>query len=248
VQDSTAGTLGTLQCWSLSLYGVTCATGSGACGPCLPIVTGIINTNNPAQTNRLFADRVVASCGSPKSYPGIGASGSFHYNVYGYTNTTGAAACVSVTVSAAACNVQAGAYLDTFVPSNIAANYLGDSGYSTGVAPGGTLSFSVNVPPGHTLIVVVAEAGAGTGCAAGYTLAVTGLPCSPPTLNVQSVPPGQARLFWTNSAGGYLLESSPAAGPTSWTGVPTEPLVSGGNYNVTNATSGSSKFYRLHKP
>jgi autotransporter-associated beta strand protein len=248
VQDSTAGTIGTLQCWSLALYGVTCATGSGACGPCLPMVTAIINTNNLAQTNRLLADRVVASCASPKPYPGVGATGSFNYNMYAYTNTTGAAACASVAVTAGACNVQAAAYLDSFVPSNIAANYLGDSGYSTGTAPGGTLSFSVNVPAGHTMIVVVAESAAGTGCASGYTLAVTGLPCPAPALNVQALPPNQARLFWTNSAGGYLLESSPAMAPNTWTGVGNEPLVSGGYYNVTNPTPGASKFFRLHKP
>ena len=248
VTDSTAGTTGTMHCWSLALSGVTCATGSGACGTCLPVVTGIINTNSPAQTNRLLANGVVASCGLTKSYPGVGATGSFHYNVYGYTNTTGGAVCPSVTVSAAACNVQAAAYLDTFVPSNIAANYLGDSGYSTGAAPGNTTSFSVNVPAGHTMIVLVAETSSGAGCSSGYNLAVTGLPCPPPTLNVQASPPGQARLFWTNSAGGYLLESTPAIGPGTWTGVPNEPIVSGGNYNVTNTTSGASKFYRLHKP
>jgi autotransporter-associated beta strand protein len=247
ITDSFAGSLGALRCWSLALYGYTCAAGSGACAPCLPPVSGVITTNNLSQTNRLFVDRVVAACGLPKALPAA-VAGSYHYNLYGYTNTSGADACVTVMLSAPACNVQATAYLDNFDYSNIANNYLGDSGYSTGVAPGNMTSFSVTVPAGHTVIVVVNEGSPGAGCAAGYTLALSGLPCPPPLLNVQSLPPTQARLFWTNSAGGYLLESTPVIGPTTWTGVPEEPLVSGGNYNVTNTTSGPSKFYRLHKP
>jgi hypothetical protein len=82
----------------------------------------------------------------------------------------------------------------------------------------------------------------------GYSLTLSGLPCPPPALNIQSLPSDQARLFWTNSAGGYLLESTPSLGAPGWTGVGTEPAVSGGNYNVTNATAGPGKFYRLHLP
>jgi autotransporter-associated beta strand protein len=247
ITDSVGGSIGALRCWSLALYGVTCSAGSGVCAPCLPVVTDVITTGDWAQTNRLFAGRVVAACGAPKSFPGI-VGGAYHYKSYGYANTSGVDACVTVMISAPACNVEAAAYLDNFDYSNIANNYLGDSGYSTGVAPGNITSFSVTVPAGHTAIVVVNETSPGGGCAAGYTLSMSGLPCPPPTLNVQSLPPGQARLYWTNSAGGYLLESTPSLAPTNWAVVGTEPLVSAGNYNVTNATTATNQFYRLHKP
>ena len=101
-----------------------------------------------SQTNRIARLLVVSSCGSPKPYPGSTA-GSFHYDVYAFTNTSPADACVSVLLTAG-CAVQAGVYLNSFDPLNIATNYLGDSGYST---DGGPQSCSVTVPAGAKFLV-----------------------------------------------------------------------------------------------
>jgi len=82
-----------------------------------------------------------------------------------------------------------------------------------------------------------------------YALVVTGGACPPPRLDIAPVPASQVRLFWPSTAGGYLLESTPSLlPPTTWTGVPNEAIISGGKYNVTNNSTGTSRFYRLHKP
>src|SRR4029077_1576318 len=101
----------------------------------------------------------------------------------------------------------------SFNPTNIANNYLADSGYSTSSAESATNAFSCNIPNGATFVVVVNEIDPNVGCN-NYTLTLSGLPCPPPALAVEDVPTANAHLFWPNSAGGYLLESSPLAQPT----------------------------------
>jgi hypothetical protein len=52
-----------------------------------------------------------------------------------------------------------------------------------------------------------------------------------------------------SAAGGYQLESETNAQAAAWTTVTNEPIVSGGNYNVTNsAVLPTNQFYRLHMP
>ena len=136
-------------------------------------------------------------------------------------------------------------YLD---PLNITNNYLGDSGDSTVDVNPGPQSCSVTVPAGAKFLVSVNEMTPGAGCGS-YTVQVSGLPCPPPVLNIQSVPTNKARLFWSTSAGGYLLESESNLVAKAFGTVTNEPIVSGGNYNVTNsAVSPTNRFYRLRKP
>src|SRR5262249_40642772 len=56
----------TLRCWSLLLYPLTCAPGSGLCDTCLPAITNAISAADPRQNNRWFRDSIVSSCASPK--------------------------------------------------------------------------------------------------------------------------------------------------------------------------------------
>ena len=139
-------------------------------------------------------------------------------------------------------NVFAAAYLSSYEPTNLCFNYLGDAGASLQQS-----SFSILVPAGGVYAVVVNEVNANGGCA-NYVLSLSGLPCPPPLLNIQQVQANKARLHWTNSAGGYRLESTPSLAPTNWSVTPDEPLSVDGRYNVTNDITGQSKFYRLHKP
>jgi len=185
----------------------------------------------------------VASCNVLKPFPGLIDTAVRHSDAYTFTNTTGADACVTVEL-AANCNAQAVAYLNSFDPTNIANNYLGDAGSS---AVGASVAFSCNVPAGATFIIVVNEVDPNTGCNS-YSLTLSGLPCPPPALTVEDVPGPNAHLFWPNSAGGYLLESSPLVQPTTWSVVTNEPIILNGNYNVTNTATAPSQFYRLHKP
>jgi len=74
------------------------------------------------------------------------------------------------------CNLQSNAYLNTYDPNNICTGYLGDAGFSSGSNPPTPTNFTVVVPAGQTLIVVVHTSNFGeTGCA--YALTVTGNLC-----------------------------------------------------------------------
>jgi len=56
-------------------------------------------------------------------------------------------------------------------------------------------------------------------------------------------------LCWPTNASGFALESTPTLGPgCSWTSVPQTPIVVGDHYTVTDAVSGTCRFYRLRKP
>jgi autotransporter-associated beta strand protein len=238
-----AGSPDTLRCWSLLLYPIVCASGSGTCDLCSPPITGTITTNDSVQIGRLTRNGNVASCNVLKPFPGLNDSVVRHCDVYTFTNTTGADACVTVELLAN-CNAQAIAYLNSFDPTNIANNYIGDAGSSSA---GSSVAFSCNIPAGAKFIIAVNEVDANTGCNS-YSLTLSGFPCPPPALSVEDVPGPNAHLFWPNSAGGYLLESSPLVEPTTWSIVTNEPIILNGNYNVTNTASAPSRFYRLHKP
>jgi hypothetical protein len=78
---------------------------------------------------------------------------------------------------------------------------------------------------------------------------LSGLPCPPPTLNIQPVTTSQARLYWPTWAGGYLLEATPSLAPTNWVSVTNEPIVSALKFNVTNSiVTHTNRFYRLRQP
>ena len=184
--------------------------------------------------------------GSPKAFPGV-VGGSYNYDTYTFTNTSASEACVTVVLTAS-CDVQAGIYLSAFNPANIATNYLADSGDSTEDGGASPQSCSASIPPGATFAVTVNEITSGTGCS-GYNLQLSGLPCPPPVLNIQPVAPNQAHLYWSTAAGGYQLESETNILSGAWSVVTNEPIVNGGNYNVTNSSAlPTNQFYRLHMP
>jgi autotransporter-associated beta strand protein len=244
VADNNAGSLGALQCWSLFLFPPVCPTNNGgACIFCSAPIGNSILAADPVQFSRLATNGIVASCGAPKSFPGIGGA-NVHYDSYTFTNTSASNMCVTVLLTAP-CDLQAVVYLSTFNPLNVALNYLGDSGGTTLTGP---QSCSVIVPPGATYVVTVNEAILGAGCPA-YSLQLSGLPCPQPVLNIQPVPVDKARLFWPTWAGGYILQSRTNVSSGPWFGVTNEPLVNSGQYNVTNsATKPTNNFYRLEKP
>ena len=239
-----SGTPDTLRCWSLMLYPIVCAPGSGVCSLCAAPTIDSITTNEPVQVGRLSRDGTIPGCNTIKAYPGTIDSAIRHYRSRAYLNNTGGDVCATVEI-ASSCDVQANAYLNTYDPTNIANNYIGDAGISTG--GGSTNAFSCNVPAGAVLVVVVNEVTPNSGCNS-YTLTLSGVPCPPPSLNVEGLAGPSAHLSWPNSAGGYLLESSPLVQPTTWSVVTNEPIILNGNYNVTNTASAPSRFYRLHRP
>lgn len=145
--------------------------GSGSQG-----FTGVQFSGN--QTGRLNRNGIGSTCAAPKTCLIFDATGARAFDAYQIPNQSGQDACVTIGLNAPSettCNMQSNAYLDTYVPGTICTGYLGDPGLSLGVPPTAT-SFSVTVPAGHTLIVVVHTTNPGeTGCA--YTLNILGDLC-----------------------------------------------------------------------
>ena len=68
-----------------------------------------------------------------------------------------------------------------------------------------------------------------------------------PLLNIQLSASTNIVLSWPTNFTGYTLEANTNLNTNVWSGVSPAPAVSGTNNAVTNATSGSKRFYRLHK-
>ena len=176
----------------------------------------------------------------------MGATGTnFHYDIYAFTNTTGADACVTVQLQSTS-NLMAAAYLGSFNPNDISQNYLADAGSSTSAGSSNT-TFSCTVPDGARFLVTVNEVDPNSGTQP-YLLYLSGLPCPLPTLAIGPVTPATVRLHWPTWAGGYELETRPTVNPGAWSAITNEPIVQGGRYNVTNSATGNTKFYHLSKP
>jgi fibronectin-binding autotransporter adhesin len=234
--------VGTLQCWSLMLWPGTCPDGGGNCATCTDtVIAGSITTNDLVQVGRLTRNGTNSSCAAPKTCPGLQPDSILrHYDAYTFYSASNA--CVSVTLTND-CGLRlfSVAYLGSYDPSNLCANYLGDQGSS-----GTNNAYSFNVTAGTTFSVVVHEVTANAGCD-NYQLVVTGLSCGPPLLNIRPAAPGQVRLNWPTTAAGYVLERTDSIWPTNWSPSATLPVINGGKYAETNDVSGASKFYRLRK-
>jgi hypothetical protein len=153
------------------------------------------------QTGRLNRNGIASSCAAPKTCLPFDSTPGRAFDAYSIPNDSGEDQCVTINLSEPAdelCNVQSNAYLNTYDPTNICTGYLGDPGLSTGVPPTPT-SFSVIVPAGQTLIVVVHTTNPGeSGC--DYTLTVLGNLCAGFDLCVQQDSP--KRFIEINSSTG----------------------------------------------
>lgn len=138
-------------------------------------MTGSLSAGDLQQTARMGRDGVTSLCGVGKVCPGPLGAGPRLYDIYSFTNAGAVTACANIELTAgcspATNPIIAVAYLGSFNPSNLCANYLGDPGGS----PNPTNAFSVDVPAGGTLLVNVHEINPGLlGCSS-YTLKVSGL-------------------------------------------------------------------------
>lgn len=121
---------------------------------------------------RLLRGGVATTCAGA-TFPGNSGAGPYVYNVHYVTNNTASDACTAVTLhyvsgGTPTVNFQVAAFQAPFAPTDItnAARYLGDPGSSSSNPPLDT-SFSVNVPAGATIGLVVfntnaSPAGVGT--------------------------------------------------------------------------------------
>jgi N-acetylneuraminic acid mutarotase len=153
---------------------------STAIPSCTPIaVFGAIDVSDPTQTDRLFRSGNPGACDTLNICPGpFGDGQQHHYDSYTFSNMLGVTQCVTVDIDTACTGTNAifaTAYLGSFDPADICANYLADEGDS----PNPTQPFSFDLPAGQTVVLVVAEVNANAGCS-GYSMTVNGL-CTPVT-------------------------------------------------------------------
>lgn len=129
------------------------------------------------QTGRKNFTFPISSCGTPKAAPTNVATGARRYDAYTFTNTSGSTICASVLLTHSS-NVllHANAYLNGFTPATPGTNWAADSGGSSTSGAGTAQLFTVSVPAGQTLVVVVSESNAGGAPNTPYTLRVGGLP------------------------------------------------------------------------
>jgi autotransporter-associated beta strand protein len=250
--DGYSGSLGTLRAWSLFLYPLTCGSGGGACALCADgtLYNNTLDASSAVQIGRLVRNCVISTCGSVKLCPGLFDSVPRYYQAYPFYNGQ-SNACITVALTDPPCNLMSVAYLGTFDPVNLCANYLGDAGNDTGngnlCGLSGALTYSFTVPSNSVFVVTVNEVGYGL-CGNPYTLSVSGGDCRP-ILNIVPASSSKVDLNWPTVAGGYNLEATPSLSVTNWTGVTNEPMAISNRFNVTNSSvSPTNRFYRLHKP
>lgn len=76
---------------------------------------------------------------------------------------------------------------------------------------------------------------------------LTPLPATPPLLNIQFSAPTNVVLSWWTNFTGFTLEANANLTTNVWNTVSPAPSISGTNNVVTNAISGSARFFRLRQ-
>ena len=133
-------------------------------GPDQTIPTSQLMTSDSTQTDRIGRDGRPSTC-SGKASPGGGFTGTHYYKTYTFTNTAGAARCYTVTINAGLNgpgDIESVAYDQTYDPTSISTNYLGDSGISGLGTTVNQATYSFTVPAGHNFVVVVNTTGSAT--------------------------------------------------------------------------------------
>jgi len=168
-------------------------------------ITGRILSTDPTQSPRVTRDGIPSTCAAPKAYPGDISAGNFHYKTYTVQNISGAAECVTFNFTnpdATSTNqVFLVAYLGSFNPANIGANYLGDTGSSS--AQGILQTMSVNIPAGATVTLVTSEVTANSTFNDDYIIDVIATNCGA-ILKAGEVGGKQTVGLYPNPTGGIL--------------------------------------------
>ena len=143
---------------------VTVPTCTGGANQTIP--PSMLTASDLTQADRLGRDGLPSEC-SGKQCPGGGFPGTKFYKTYNFTNSGGAPACFTVTINAATGvagvgDIESAAYLNSYDPTNLCLNYLGDSavvGLGTTV---GSASYSFTVPAQSNFVIVVNTTGTTT--------------------------------------------------------------------------------------
>jgi hypothetical protein len=106
---------------------------------------GTWEAGDPTMPARLFRDGTPSACGSAQAFPGTFGVLN-RYEIFSFLNT-GPAECVTISQTSDF-DTFLGVYLDSFDPTNLALNYLGDAGVS------GSGVFGVDIPGTSEFLVV----------------------------------------------------------------------------------------------
>ncbi len=156
-------------------------------GACVQAINGSLVASDPDQTGRIFRDDPGSTCIVPQTCAPFDAVPR-NYDVYTFTNTTGAAVCVTVdllTPCEGTQYIQSAVYSPTFNPTSLCTNFVGDIGASP--FANSSKSYSVTIPAGAQFQVTVNETSGGALCPS-YTLTVSGNFCTPCELSFSDVP------------------------------------------------------------
>ncbi|MFN2622309.1 MAG: hypothetical protein ABR611_05635 [Chthoniobacterales bacterium] len=123
-----------------------------------------LTTSDLTQSDRLGRDGVPSTCAG-KTSPGGGFAGTKYYKTFTFTNGSGAPRCFTVTINAAlngAGDIESAAYDQSYDPTNLSLNYLGDTGITGLGTTVGSATYSFTVPAQHNFVVVVNTTGTTT--------------------------------------------------------------------------------------
>jgi hypothetical protein len=147
-------------------------------------IHGTLGAEDPTQTGRLFRDDPPSTCIAPLTCPGTTGTDVLNFDQYQFLNNTSADQCITVTVDTGLCvdggSLHSSAYLNTYNPTSLCTNYLGDIGAS----PNPVKSYSFTAPAWQTYTVIVSEVTPAPLCP-GYTLTVSAGAC---LMNTRFIP------------------------------------------------------------
>src|SRR6184192_4114926 len=131
-------------------------------GPDQQIPPSQLTASDPTQADRIGRDGRPSTCNG-KTCPGaINSAGTRNFKTFTFTNNAGAPRCYTVTINATLGgpgDIESVAYDQVYDPTNIDANYLGDSGIVGLGTTVDTATYSFTVPVGHNFVVVVNATG-----------------------------------------------------------------------------------------
>ncbi len=147
------------------------------CSPTV-VVTGGVTTSSPTEPGRLFRNGVASTCAG-KACPGSSDTGNPHYyDTHSIANSASTSRCLTIIANTTGCAgssmIHPSAYVTSYNPASLCTNFLGDSGSSPAPGP---VTFSVNLPAGQPLVLVMQSVSAAAGFAncGAYSFTVSGL-------------------------------------------------------------------------
>ncbi len=238
-------------------------------GPDQVIPTSQLTTSDAQQQDRVGRNSFPSTC-SGKAPPGGGFAGTHYYKTFTFTNTSGAARCYTVTINAALNgpgDIESVAYDQTYDPTMLSTNYLGDTGISGLGTTVDHASYSFTVPAGHNFVVVVNTTGTatnGTIASSPFSGTVSGfINNTPGPGDCASVPAVPLRITAITrlanghilvqgtgaSSTGYGIEASPDLSPSSFVRLNSVTNNAGAlQYEDSDAGNFTKRFYRFTFP